>query len=106
MLFLLLQLQVLYKTFFCFVYINKTNVINSLLDAWILTAGTNAGVVKEVGEALNKYRYKNQVDGLDIPCIGIASWGYTAGNEQLDRSLSFTTDSGHNKGISAIQMVK
>jgi hypothetical protein len=56
----------------------------SFLDAWLITAGTNAGVVKEVGGALNNYRYKNQKGGLDIPCIGIGSWGYTAGNDQLD----------------------
>jgi len=45
-----------------------------------------------VGEALNKYRYKNQTDGVDIPCIGIASWGYTAGKDQLERSLSATSE--------------
>ncbi len=55
-----------------------------MVDAWLITAGTNAGVVKEVGEALSNYRYKNQKQGLDVTCIGIASWGYTAGNEQLD----------------------
>lgn len=49
-------------------------------------------MVKEVGEALNKYRYKNQTAGVDIPCIGIASWGYTAGNDQLNRSLSITNE--------------
>ena len=49
--------------------------------------------MKEVGEALNKYRYKNQTAGVDIPCIGIASWGYTAGNDQLNRSLSITSES-------------
>ncbi len=91
------------------------------LDAWIITQGTNAGVVKEVGEALNKYRYTNQKDGLDIPCIGIASWGYTAGKDQLDRSLSSPTPtpiatgsnsnltSKKNKfsfGIEALQMVR
>ena len=64
-----------------------------MIDAWIITAGTNAGVVKEVGDALNKYRYKNQTDGLDIPCIGIGSWGYTTANEQLTRSLSTTGES-------------
>ncbi|CAF4854401.1 unnamed protein product [Rotaria sp. Silwood1] len=53
-------------------------------NAWLITAGTNAGVVKEVGEALNNYRYKNRKHGLNIPTIGIASWGYTAGNDQLD----------------------
>ena len=58
-----------------------------MVDAWLITAGTNAGVVKEVGEALNKYRYKNQTDGVNIPCIGIGSWGYTAEKQQLDRSV-------------------
>ncbi|CAF5086201.1 unnamed protein product [Rotaria sp. Silwood1] len=61
-------------------------------NAWLITAGTNAGVVKEVGEALNKYRYKKRKNGIDIPCIGITSWGYTAGNEQIDYqpTTSFT----------------
>jgi len=54
------------------------------IDAWLITGGTNAGVVKEVGEALNHYRYKNLQHGLDVPCIGICSWQYTAGNEQLE----------------------
>ncbi len=50
-------------------------------------------MVKEVGEALNKYRYKNRTNGADIPCIGIGSWGYTAGKDQLNRSLSTTSES-------------
>ncbi|UJR11714.1 hypothetical protein I4U23_015895 [Adineta vaga] len=54
-------------------------------NAWLITAGTNAGVVKVVGEALNNYRYKNRKQGLDVPCIGIGTWKYTAGNEQLER---------------------
>jgi membrane protease subunit (stomatin/prohibitin family) len=54
----------------------------------LITAGTNTGVVKEVGEALNNYRYKNQKRGLDVPCIGIASWGYTAENQQLVSQLA------------------
>lgn len=78
----------------------------SFIDAWIITAGTNAGVVKEVGGALNKYRYKNRTDGVEIPCIGIGSWGYTAGKDQLDRSLSTGSDGGLIAGIGAIQMVK
>ncbi len=99
----------------CF-FVNKKK---NFIDAWIITQGTNAGVVKEVGEALNKYRYTNQKDGLDIPCIGIASWGYTAGKDKLDRSLSVestmsqdsngnivTKHSRYNFGIDAIQMVR
>lgn len=57
-------------------------------DAWLITSGMNSGVIKEVGEALNNYRYKKFKNGLEIPCIGIASWQYTAGREQLTRSLS------------------
>lgn len=57
-----------------------------LQDAWLITAGTNAGVMKEVGQALNNYRYKHLQHGLEIPCIGIASWQYTAGTEQLENS--------------------
>ena len=90
------------------------------VDAWIITTGTNAGVVKEVGQALNTYRYKNQKDGIEIPCIGIASWGYTAGKNQLDRSMSASTCNStgelsivtmpiqkyrYNLGVDAIQMV-
>ncbi|CAF4941330.1 unnamed protein product, partial [Rotaria sp. Silwood1] len=85
-------------------------------NAWIITAGINAGVVKEVGEALSKYRYKNQKDGIDIPCIGIASWDYIAGKDQLDQSISKTSNNHntivntpskkyqHNIAIDAIQM--
>ena len=63
----------------------------SSIDAWLITAGTNAGVVIEVGEALSNYRYKNNTDGLDVPCIGIGSWGYTAGNELLDDQSTMQT---------------
>ena len=71
----------------------------SLIDAWLITAGTNAGVVKEVGEALNNYRYKNEKHGLDVPCIGIGSWGYTAGNELLSKPASILPPSmnGYSK---------
>ena len=54
-----------------------------LLDAWLITAGTNAGVVKEVGQALSNYRYKNRKQGLDVTCIGIGSWGYTTHSNEL-----------------------
>ena len=46
----------------------------------------NSGVIKEVGEALNQYRYKNSKHGLEIPCIGISSWQFTSGVEQLNHS--------------------
>ncbi|CAF1433846.1 unnamed protein product, partial [Adineta ricciae] len=43
-------------------------------NAWLITAGTNAGVIREVGKALHNYRYKNRKHALDVPCIGIGSW--------------------------------
>lgn len=73
-------------------------------------------MIKEVGQALNKYRYKNRKNGLDIPCIGVASWGYTTGKEQLQRSSSIGSESAAtttstkrfrlNPGIDAAQLVK
>ncbi|CAF4211178.1 unnamed protein product [Rotaria sordida] len=69
-------------------------------NAWLITAGTNAGVVKEVGEALNKYRYKNRKNDVDVPCIGIGNWGYTTENEQLDcQSTTFSIDVSTTKEI-------
>lgn len=71
-----------------------------MLDAWLITAGTNAGVIKEVGQALNTYRYKTRSHGLEIPCIGIASWRFALSNEQLamkpvtDRSRSSSLRDG------------
>ena len=66
----------------------------------MITTGTNAGVIKIVGEALNNYRYKNHKHGLDVPCIGIGSWKYTAGNEQLENlpmKSSMTSNINVNK---------
>lgn len=85
----------------------------------MITAGTKAGVVKEVGEALNNYRYKNRQYGLDVHCIGIASWGYTTGNDQLDhhqqpvtpaantstKGMRLFNRSVHNQTLSAIRVV-
>jgi hypothetical protein len=69
------------------------DIIYFFTDAWLITAGTNAGVVKEVGEAVTKYRYKSHRQGLDVPCIGICSWQYIAGTEQLE---ILTTESPMN----------
>jgi hypothetical protein len=75
-----------------------------LADAWLITGATNAGVVREVGQALNNYRYRNAKHGLDVPCIGIANWNYIAGTDQLD-VLNKQTLHGSNYSINAIQMV-
>ncbi|CAF0982195.1 unnamed protein product, partial [Didymodactylos carnosus] len=55
-------------------------------DAWIFTGGTKSGIMKEVGDAIDKCRYKNTKTSSKIPCIGISSWGYTIGHEQLEQN--------------------
>ncbi|CAF1289243.1 unnamed protein product, partial [Didymodactylos carnosus] len=42
-------------------------------NAWVTTAGLNRAKVQWVGEALTNDTY-----GVDVPCIGFCSWGYTA----------------------------
>jgi transient receptor potential cation channel subfamily M protein 2 len=49
-------------------------------NAWISTGGTNAGVMKHVGEAIQKYPLNpNQ----KIVVLGIANWCTTANNTLL-----------------------
>ena len=47
--------------------------------AWVITGGTNTGVMKHVGEALqvvSKGQYSTQWDSQKrVYCIGIATWG-------------------------------
>jgi hypothetical protein len=71
------------------------------IDAWLITAGTNAGVIKEVGKALNNYRYKNRKHALDVPCIGIGSWKDIAGIEQLDCASKVSLNVTLEKEISS-----
>ncbi|CAF3951776.1 unnamed protein product [Rotaria sordida] len=55
-------------------------------DAWVFTGGTHAGVMKDVGDAFEKWTYKTStVDrGLvQVPVIGIASWYYATNYRQL-----------------------
>jgi hypothetical protein len=51
----------------------------TFLDAWIITEGIHAGVMKEVGDAVDKRRYKNTKTPSKVQCIGIGSWNYTTG---------------------------
>jgi len=45
-------------------------------NAWIITGGTDTGVMKLVGEAVRDYQ-------ADVPCIGVSTWGVVNGREQL-----------------------
>jgi len=58
-------------------------------------------VIKEVGKALNNYRYKNRKHALDVPCIGIGSWKDIAGIEQLDCASKVSLNVTLEKEISS-----
>eukprot|EP01051_Picozoa_sp_SAG22_P033246 SAG22_NODE_14470_length_374_cov_0.738182_1_plen_103_part_01 len=44
--------------------------------AWVVTGGTDAGIMKAVGDALGAYH-------STIPCIGVAPWGITRSRNSL-----------------------
>ncbi|CAF1221434.1 unnamed protein product [Didymodactylos carnosus] len=43
------------------------------------------GIMKEVGDAIDKCRYKNTKTPAKIPCIAICSWDYTTDVQQLEQ---------------------
>ena len=50
--------------------------IKNHLDAWIITGGTNVGVMKYVGTAISDYdQAKRQGKKDNIVTIGVATWG-------------------------------
>ncbi|CAF0896539.1 unnamed protein product, partial [Didymodactylos carnosus] len=51
--------------------------------AGIFPGGTNSGVMKAVGDAIDESRYKNTKRPSKIPCIGIAGWYYTTGENKI-----------------------
>ena len=46
----------------------------STLGAWIVTGGTNTGVMKHVGEAVRDYGLTTTT-GAPVVAIGVATWG-------------------------------
>ncbi|XP_038078290.1 transient receptor potential cation channel subfamily M member 3-like isoform X2 [Patiria miniata] len=50
-------------------------------DAWILTGGTNTGVMKHVGKALREHTLRSR---HKINAIGVVSWGIVDGNAELE----------------------
>ena len=62
--------------------------------AWVITGGTNTGVMKHVGEALqvsSKGRFGSQGDSRKkVYCIGIATWGIVEHRKELtNKKVSF-----------------
>eukprot|EP00794_Sanderia_malayensis_P009474 gene9474-10463_t len=57
-------------------------------DAWVITGGTNTGVMKRVGRALQGTPTENNMspsgaEHKSVPCIGIASWGNVEHRDRL-----------------------
>lgn len=50
--------------------------------AWIVSGGTNAGVMKHVGQAVRDYALSNSMQG-QIVAIGVATWGVIHNREAL-----------------------
>lgn len=55
------------------------------LGAWIITGGTNAGVMKHVGEAVRDYGLVSASTN-PIIVIGVATWGCIQNKEDLTDS--------------------
>ena len=53
-----------------------------ITDAWIITGGTDAGVMKYVGEAVGTH-LKAQGRGSRVVTIGVATWGIVMGKKDL-----------------------
>ncbi len=56
--------------------------------AWVITGGTNTGVMKHVGEALQGAAKNSQASSFGearrgVYCIGIATWGIVEHKKQL-----------------------
>ncbi|CAF0904240.1 unnamed protein product [Adineta steineri] len=61
-------------------------------NAWVFTGGTNTGVMKEVGDAYDKFRHKHTKTTSQIPCIGIVNWYATTDYKQLKQNLPIVDD--------------
>lgn len=52
------------------------------VDAWIITGGTNTGVMKLVGDAIRAHTLKKG-SRKPLVAIGIATWGCITNKESL-----------------------
>ena len=56
--------------------------VSIVTDAWIITGGTHAGVMKHVGEAVRDYKTAHGSQN-SVVAIGLASWGVVSNKEEL-----------------------
>ncbi|XP_075399456.1 transient receptor potential cation channel subfamily M member 2 isoform X2 [Tenrec ecaudatus] len=55
--------------------------------AWIITGGTHAGVMKQVGEAVRDFSLSSSYKEGDVITIGVATWGTIHNRESLVHPL-------------------
>ena len=65
-------------------------------NAWLVTGGTHAGIMKTVGEAVTKYRLANQ--SRSLTCLGITAWGVVNRREELVSENGIWPDQIGDKG--------
>ncbi|XP_069135889.1 transient receptor potential cation channel subfamily M member-like 2 isoform X2 [Argopecten irradians] len=59
-------------------------------DPWIISGGSNTGIMKEVGEAVRDFNLTANC-GQSIVAIGIATWGVVQNREHLRQSTPMNT---------------
>lgn len=67
--------------------------------AWIITGGSHAGVMKQVGEAVRDFSLSSGYKEGEVVTIGVATWGTIHNRE----GLVHPTVSGHPGGRGAVQ---
>jgi hypothetical protein len=60
----------------------------AMIGAWIITGGTNKGVMALVGEAVSEYSTMARAENKKLVCIGIATWGAIKNNSCLESKVS------------------
>ena len=58
-------------------------MLNCISGAWIISGGTNTGVMKIVGEAVNDYQMTSASSDQKIVALGIATWGIINNKKDL-----------------------
>ncbi|XP_013384358.1 transient receptor potential cation channel subfamily M member 2 isoform X1 [Lingula anatina] len=63
----------------------KTGLINAATGtgAWVVSGGTNTGVMKLVGEAVRDHSFASDVESSKIIALGVATWGIISNKESL-----------------------
>lgn len=63
-----------------------------LLDSWVITGGTDAGVMQQTGELLRAPDHVMDVEN-DATIIGIAAWERIIEQSEMERKEKYLEDS-------------